>query len=69
MKLDKIVEEDPRSNAQLMQSTRAGLANVLGAEYAAQLVGAIEKDVNVQRNATAIASVEKALREAGGTVQ
>ncbi len=69
VKLDKITPEDPRPNASLMQSTRAGLANVLGGEYAAQLVTAIEKDIDVQRNPAAIASVEKALREAGGTAQ
>jgi len=66
VRLEKIAQEDPRSNAQLLQSTSAGLANVLGSEYARQLVTAIEKDLAVSRNATAIASVEKALREANG---
>ncbi len=69
VKLDKITPEDPRPNASLMQSTRAGLANVLGGEYAAELVTAIEKDIDVQRNPVAIASVEKALRDGGGAAQ
>jgi peptidyl-prolyl cis-trans isomerase D len=68
VKLDKITPEDPRPNAQLMQSTRAGLANVLGNEYTLQLVGAIQRDLKVTRNAEAIAAVEKALREANGAV-
>jgi peptidyl-prolyl cis-trans isomerase D len=69
VQLQKVTEEDPRGNAQLMQSTRAGLANVLGSEYAEQLIKAIEKDIDVKRNPTAIASVEKALREANGAAQ
>ncbi len=50
----KITEADPRGNAQLMQSTRAGLANVLGSEYAAQFTAAIEKDIDVERNPAAM---------------
>ena len=69
VKLDKITPEDPSDNASLMQSTRAGLANALGGEYAAQLIAAIERDVDVKRNATVIASVEKALREGSGAAQ
>ncbi|MBO9670691.1 MAG: SurA N-terminal domain-containing protein [Sphingobium sp.] len=64
VRLEKITEADPRGNASLMQSTRAGLANVLGSEYAGQLTAAIEKDIDVQRNPTAMAAVEKALRDA-----
>lgn len=66
VRLEKIVPEDPRANAGLMNSTRAGLANVLGQEYAVQLIGAIQKELSVSRNAAAIASVDKALREANG---
>ncbi|MBO9576119.1 MAG: SurA N-terminal domain-containing protein [Sphingobium sp.] len=69
VRLAKITEEDPRPNAQLMNSTRAGLANVLGGEYALQLTAAIEKDLNVTRNPAAVAAVEKALREANGSGQ
>ncbi len=43
-----------------MQSTRAGLANVLGNEYTAQFTTAIEKDIDVRRNPVAMAAVEKA---------
>lgn len=69
VRLEKITEQDPSGNAQLIQSTRAGLANVLGQEYAQQLTTAIEKEVKVERNASAIASVEKALRDANGAAQ
>ncbi len=68
VRLDKITAQDPKGNEALMQSTRAGLANVLGGEYAVQLIDAIEKALKVKRNATAIASIEKALREANGEV-
>ncbi|HEY1125634.1 MAG TPA: peptidyl-prolyl cis-trans isomerase, partial [Sphingobium sp.] len=67
--VDKITEGDPRSAPSLMQSTRAGLANVLGSEYAVQLTAAIEKDVDVKRSPAAIAAVEKALRDANGAAQ
>lgn len=66
VRLEKIAQEDPRTNVPLLQSTSSGLANVLGNEYARQLVTAIEKDLDVSRNAQAIATVEKALREANG---
>lgn len=69
VRLARITPEDPRGNASLMQSTRAGLANVLGGEYTLQLMSAIEKDLKVTRNPTAIAAVEKALRDANGAAQ
>ncbi len=69
VRLAKVTGEDPRPNAQLMDSTRAGLANVLGNEYMTQLIGAIERELKVTRSQTAIAAVEKALREANGQVQ
>jgi len=69
VRLAKVTPEDPRPNTQLMDSTRAGLANVLGNEYMTQLIGAIERDLKVSRNLTAIAAVEKALREANGLAQ
>jgi peptidyl-prolyl cis-trans isomerase D len=65
----KITEADPRGNAQLMQSTHAGLTNVLSNEYAAQFTAAIEKDIDVRRNPVAMAAVEKALRDANGAAQ
>ena len=69
VRLATVTQEDPRANAELMNSTRAGLGNALGAEYAAQLTAAIEKDVDVRRNAVAMASIEQALRQANGAAQ
>ncbi len=69
VRLEKITEADPTGNASLMQSTRAGLANVLGQEYAQQLTTAIERDIKVERNPVAMAAVEKALRDANGAAQ
>ena len=64
--LDAIKQGDPASVPDLIPSTRAGLANVLGKEYADQLVNAAAQAVGVTRNEVAIASVEAALRKAGG---
>ncbi len=69
IRLATITEEDPRPNAELMNATRGGLGNALGAEYAAQLTTAIEKDIDVKRNAVAIASIEQELRKANGAAQ
>jgi peptidyl-prolyl cis-trans isomerase D len=66
VRLDKITPKDPNSVSQLLASTRAGLGNVLGGEYARQFLIAVQKDMNVERNASAIAAVEKALRDANG---
>ena len=66
VRLEKITPKDPNSVPQLLASTRAGLGNVLGGEYARQFLIAVQKDMNVERNATAMATVEKALRDANG---
>jgi peptidyl-prolyl cis-trans isomerase D len=67
VRLDRIIPNDPNSVPQLLQSTRAGLSNVLGNEYARQFLAAIQQSLGVERNAAAIASVEAALRRANGT--
>jgi len=66
VRLDSITPQDPLKTPQLITSTQAGLANVLGGEYARQFMVAIQKDLGVTRNDAAIAGVEKALREANG---
>ncbi len=67
VRLDKITSKDPTTIPELMQSTKAGLANVLGGEYARQFLIAIQNDLGVERNAAAFASVEAALRQANGS--
>jgi len=66
VRLERITPHDPRGDANILASTRGGLANVLGGEYARQFAGAVQRDIGVQRNAAAIAAVEKALLEANG---
>ncbi|MBT2187628.1 peptidylprolyl isomerase [Sphingobium nicotianae] len=66
VRLDKITPNDPTKIPQLMQSTKAGLSNVLGGEYARQFLVAIENDLGVERNQAAFATVEAALRQANG---
>lgn len=66
VRLDRITPHDPSGNPNVLASTRGGLANVLGGEYARQFVGAVQKDIGIQRNDAAIAAVEKALRDANG---
>jgi peptidyl-prolyl cis-trans isomerase D len=66
VRLEKITQEDPSKNAQLIASTKTGLGNVLGSEYARQMITAIEQELKVTRNPAAIASVEAALRKANG---
>ncbi|HZV17503.1 MAG TPA: peptidyl-prolyl cis-trans isomerase [Sphingobium sp.] len=66
VRLDSITPQDPLKVPQLIASTQAGLANVLGGEYARQFMTAIQRELGVTRNDAAIASVEKALREANG---
>lgn len=69
VRLDKVTADDPTANAPLLQSTKAGLGNALGADYARQLITAIELELKVSRNPAAIASVEAALRKANGAAQ
>ncbi|BAK67258.1 putative peptidyl-prolyl cis-trans isomerase [Sphingobium sp. SYK-6] len=66
VRLDKITPNDPSQVPQLLASTRAGLSNVLGGEYARQFMVAVQKELGVQRNESALAAVEKALRSANG---
>ncbi len=66
VRLDKITPKDPREVPALMASTRAGLSNVFGTEYARQFMSAVRKELGVTINQEAIASVEKALRQANG---
>ena len=70
VRLDKILPKDPNSVPQLLMSTRAGLSNVLGGEFARQFMIAVQKELGVERNPAAMAAVEAALRQAnGGTAQ
>jgi len=69
VRLDKITPHDPRGEANLLASTRGGLANVLGGEYARQFIGSVQQDIGVKRNEAAIAAVEKALRDANAGAQ
>ncbi|MBN8819318.1 MAG: SurA N-terminal domain-containing protein [Sphingomonas sp.] len=66
VRLDKIVPKDPNGIPQLLASTRAGLSNVIGGEYARQFLAGVQKELGVTRNQAAIASVEAALRQANG---
>lgn len=68
VRLDTITPHDPRGDANVLASTRGGLANVLGGEYARQFMTAVMQDLGVTRNAAALAAVEKALREANGAL-
>jgi peptidyl-prolyl cis-trans isomerase D len=68
VRLGQITPRDPNAVPQLLDSTRAGLSNVLGTEYVRQFLIAVQKEIGVERNATAMAAVEKALREANGGV-
>jgi len=67
VRLDAIKPNDPTQVPQLMQSTQAGLSNVLGSEYSRQLLNAIQKELGVTRNKDAMASVEAELRRALGS--
>lgn len=67
--LQKITQTDPQTDPVSLQSARAGLAQAVGGEYAAQFAAAILKDVKVTRNAAAIASVEAELRKANVSAQ
>jgi len=69
VRLEKVTETDPSSDQAILQSTRRGIGQTLGSEYAAQLVAAIQKDVRVTRNAAALASVEAELRKANNSAQ
>ncbi|MCW2390222.1 peptidyl-prolyl cis-trans isomerase D [Sphingobium sp. B11D3B] len=66
VRLDKITQNDPTQVPQLMQSTAAGLSNVLGGEYAQQFVTAIQQELGVKRSEAAMAAVEQELRRAYG---
>lgn len=67
VRLDAIKPNDPTKIPQLMQSTAAGLSNVLGSEYSRQLLNAIQKELGVTRNKDAMASVEAELRRTHGS--
>ena len=67
VRLDEIRRQDPTEIPQLMQSTAAGLSNVLGGEYAQQALIAIQTELGVTRNEAAMATVEQELRRAYGT--
>lgn len=67
VRLDRITPNDPTRVPQLLASTSAGLSNVLGTEYARQFLAAVQKELSVTRNESAIAAVEAALRQANGT--
>lgn len=66
VRLNAIKPNDPNKVPQLMQSTAAGLSNVLGSEYSRQMLGAIQKELGVTRNKDAMASVEAELRRTHG---
>jgi peptidyl-prolyl cis-trans isomerase D len=69
VRLDGIKQNDPNETPQLLQSTAAGLSNVLGGEYAMQFLTAIQKELGVTRSAEAMAAVEQELRRAYGTAE
>lgn len=69
IKLDKITQDSPKGNQGLLASTRQGLAGVLGDEYGREMIGAIERKLNVKRSPAAMAKVEAALRKLDGTAQ
>ncbi|MBU0555942.1 MAG: SurA N-terminal domain-containing protein [Alphaproteobacteria bacterium] len=66
VRLDEIKQNDPEEVPQLMQSTAAGLSNVLGGEYAQQFLTAIRQELGVTRSDAAMAAVEQELRRAYG---
>lgn len=67
VRLDNIKQNDPNETPQLIQSTAAGLSNVLGGEYAMQFLTAIQKELGITRNEAALAAVEQELRRNYGT--
>jgi peptidyl-prolyl cis-trans isomerase D len=69
VRLDTIVPGDPAEAQKILVPTRAGLKEVFGSEYRDQLVTAAKQAVGVTRNASALAAVAKALREANGSAQ
>lgn len=66
VRLNQITPKDPTAVPQLLDSTRAGLSNVLGTEFGRQFMVAVQKELGVERNQAAIASVEAALRQVSG---
>lgn len=66
VRLDEIRQNDPAEVPQLLQSTTAGLSNVMSGEYAQQFLTAIQQELGVKRNQAAIAGVEQELRRTYG---
>lgn len=67
--LDEVIPGNATGNAQLLAATRNGLGNAMGAEYGMQFLRAMEADVGVTRNMTAVAGVEADMRKSNGPAQ
>ncbi len=58
---------DARGNPALVQATRAEFSRILGEEYAAQFTRAVQTELEVKRNADAIAATKRRLRGGAAT--
>jgi len=66
--LENQVAGDARSQPELIEATRTQFARILGEEYAAQFGRAVERQLEVERNADAIAATKRQL-QSGNAVQ
>ncbi|QGP78777.1 peptidyl-prolyl cis-trans isomerase [Sphingobium sp. CAP-1] len=63
VQLNAIKRGDAKGQPELVNQVRTQLADVIGQEYGQQFERAVEKELNVTRNANAVAQVRKALTD------
>jgi peptidyl-prolyl cis-trans isomerase D len=69
VQLDQIQQGDAGTQPQLVNQVREQLSSVIGGEYGDQFEHAIEQDLKVSRNLSAVAGVKQELRRANGGAQ